>query len=92
MRHCESAEFIYILNEYKGYIWDFWLFWAEWYKRDKINELWQIYMAKCASAGIDKAQLPDYAQLLQEMKHGKKPNETPEEVKARIINRLNGGK
>lgn len=91
MRHCTSAEFIYILNDYNGYIWDFVEFWAEWYRRDKINELWQIYMTKCVGAGIDKNVLPDYAQLLRQMKEGK-TKEKPDEVKTRIINRLNGGK
>lgn len=48
-------------------------------------------MTKCVGAGIDKNVLPDYAQLLRQMKEGK-IKETPDEVKTRIINRLNGGK
>lgn len=48
-------------------------------------------MTKCVGAGIDKNVLPDYAQLLRQMKEGK-TKETPDEVKTRIINRLNGGK
>lgn len=79
------------MNDYNGYIWDFLEYWTEWYRRDKINELWQVYMTKCVSAGIDKNVLPDYAQLLQQMKTGNTPKETPEEIKERIINKINGG-
>lgn len=43
------------------------------------------------SAGIDKNVLPDYAQLLRQMKENR-TKETPDEIKARIINKLNGGK
>lgn len=47
-------------------------------------------MTKCVSAGIDKNVLPDYAQLLKQMREGEVKKETPEEIKERIIKKLNG--
>lgn len=92
MRQLRVAEFIYILNEYTGYIWNFTEYLTEWYRRDQINELWQIYMAKCVSIGIDR--MPDYATLLRQAKGVEIKNESPEEVIARLrakIEKSNGG-
>ena len=66
----------------------------EYYKREQINELWQIYMAKCVSAGIDKNILPDYTILLKRAKGEPFKQETPEQITARLIdkvNKVNGG-
>lgn len=95
MRQIKVAEFIYILNGYNGYIWDFCDYLVEWYRRDKTNELWQIYIAKCVSAGIDKSVLPDYASLLKQMQQGNvERQETSEQIITRLItkiNKANGG-
>lgn len=94
MRQIKVAEFIYILNGYNGYIWDFMSYLMEVYRREQINELWQVYMAKCVSAGIDKTQLPDYASLLKQAKGFDVTKESPEQIKARLIekiNKANGG-
>ena len=67
---------------------------TEVYRRDQINELWQVYMAKCVSAGIDKTQLPDYANLLKQAKGEVMKQETSEQIIARLvdkINKANGG-
>ena len=64
----------------------------EYYKREQINELWQIYVAKCLSAGIK--DLPDYAGLLTRAKGIEVKNENPEDVIARLkakIEKSNGG-
>lgn len=66
----------------------------EWYRREQINELWQVYIAKCVSAGIDKNILPDYAELLRRAKGIDVKVENPEEVIARLrakIEKSNGG-
>lgn len=66
----------------------------EWYRREQINELWQVYIAKCVSAGIDKNILPDYAELLKRAKGIDVKNENPEEIIARLrekIEKSNGG-
>ena len=83
------AEFIYVLNSYNGYIWDFSYYVVEWYKREQIQELWQTYVAKCVSAGIDKNVLPDYSVLLKGLKEYDKKKESPEDVKQRIIDKVN---
>lgn len=51
-------------------------------------------MAKCVSAGIDKTQLPDYANLLKQAKGEVMKQETSEQIIARLvdkINKANGG-
>lgn len=66
----------------------------EWYRREQINELWQVYIAKCVSAGIDKNILPDYAELLKRAKGIDVKVENPEQVIARLIEKIeksNGG-
>jgi len=94
LRQIKIAEFIYYLNGYNGYIWDFMEYLIEVYRREQIQELWQVYMAKCVSAGIDKNVLPDYANLLKQAKGFDVSKESPEQVKARLIekiNKANGG-
>ena len=89
LRHVKVAEFIYILNGYNGYIWDFQYYLVEWYRREQERELWEMYIAKCVSAGIDKNVLPDYAVLLKRIKNYDTKTENPEAVKARIIEKVN---
>lgn len=51
-------------------------------------------MAKCVSAGIDKNILPDYTILLKRAKGEPFKQETPEQITARLIdkvNKANGG-
>ncbi len=62
---------------------------TEWYKREQERELWEMYIAKCVSAGIDKNVLPDYAVLLKRIKNYDEKKERPEAVKARIIEKVN---
>lgn len=62
---------------------------AEVYRREQITELWQVYIAKCVSAGIDKNTLPDYANLLKQAKGCDIKKESPEQIKARLIDKIN---
>ena len=48
-----------------------------------------MYIAKCVSAGIDKSVLPDYAMLLKRLKDYDIKQEKPEEIKQRLIEKIN---
>lgn len=48
-----------------------------------------MYIAKCVSAGIDKNVLPDYGTLLKRLKNYDTKKENPEEIKQRLIDKVN---
>lgn len=45
MRQITVAEFIYILNGYNCYIWNFYDYMIEYYRRNEKEELWKYYMS-----------------------------------------------
>ena len=51
--------------------------------------MWEIYIAKCVSAGIDKGVLPDYGVLLERMNGQGTKRESPEAIKQRLIEKVN---
>ena len=66
----------------------------EYYKRQQVSDLWQIYVAKCVSVGIDKDLLPEFSVLRDNILNRDTIKETPQQVVDRIIgkiNRANGG-
>lgn len=62
MRYIDCAEFIYILNGYNDYIWNFTYYAIEYYKRYKEEQLWRVYMSKITQ--VYYKELPPYTQLI----------------------------
>ena len=83
-----TAEFIYILNGYNGYLWDFPLYLVEWYKRDQNEQIWRIYMSKLTQ--VIYTDLPDYTALIADQKPQK---DTKADIERLIkkVNKANGG-
>ena len=88
MRQLEVAEFVYILNGYNDYVWNFEFYLLEHKKRSEINKLWQVYMASVCRAGIK--DFPNYYELVQNIENKtKKQKETPQQATQRLIEKIN---
>ena len=83
MRYIDCAEFIYILNGYNDYIWNFDEYVIEYYKRYKEEKVWQVYMSKLAQCLVK--DLPPYISLIEETEN----NVTTEQNTKRLIDKVN---
>lgn len=84
MRYIDCAEFIYILNGYNDYIWNFSYYVIEYYRRYKEQIVWQVYMSKLPQCFIQ--DLPSYLSLIEEKGVTK---ETPKQSVNKLIERIN---
>lgn len=83
MRQIKPAEFIYILNGYKGNVWNFIYYYAEYNRRRQEDILWQGYMAKLTN--VYYPDLPEYFDLIG----FNVSRETPQEATNRLIEKIN---
>lgn len=84
MRYIDCAEFIYILNGYNDYIWNFSYYVVEYYKRYKEEQMWRVYMSKLAQCLVK--DLPPYLSFIENKSETK---ETSKQSVNKLIERIN---
>lgn len=86
------AEFVFALNNYNDYVWNFGYYFYEYKKQAEINRLWQVYMTRVCSAGLK--DFPQFYDLIKDFGGVGKKKETPQQAVNRLIekvNKSNGG-